>query len=62
MHDLRFAIRQLLKSPGFTTVAYDTMTGMQQWSVDDQTMFIVADPDGTQVITASEETVFAYAL
>ena len=49
-------------APGFTTVAYDTMTGMQQWSVDDQTMFIVADPDGTQVITASEETVFAYAL
>ena len=48
-------------SSGLRTVAYDTTTGMEQWSAADQTMFIVADPDGTQVVTASAETVFAYA-
>ncbi len=49
-------------APGMSTVAYDTTTGMQQWSAADGTMFIVADPDGTQVVTASQEIVFAYAI
>ena len=48
-------------APGLSTVAYDTTTGMEQWSAADGTMFIVADPDGTQVVTASADTVFAYA-
>jgi hypothetical protein len=47
--------------PGGSTVAYDTTTGVQRWSAADVTMFVAADPDGTQVVTASEDTVFAYA-
>jgi sugar lactone lactonase YvrE len=48
-------------APGVSTVAYDTTTGTARWSADDQTMFIVADPDVTQVVTASDDTLFAYA-
>ena len=48
-------------APGLSTVAYDTSTGVEQWHADDQAMFVVSDPDGTQVVTADAETVFAYS-
>lgn len=48
-------------SAGRSTVAYDATTGVQGWSAAGETLFVVADPDGTQVVAAAFETVFAYA-
>jgi hypothetical protein len=48
-------------SAGRSTIAYNATTGVQGWSAAGETLFVVADPDGTQVVAAAFETVFAYA-
>lgn len=48
-------------SGGGTTIGYDATTGVQQWSTTGAAFSVVADPDGTQIVTTDSETVYAYA-